>query len=51
METLLKEVYQQFKSFYMYKKRKPHNWGQDLKIKKDETVTRPKVVDEYGDED
>jgi hypothetical protein len=27
MEILLKQVYEQFKSFYKYKQRKPANWG------------------------
>lgn len=48
---LLKQVYEQFKSFYKYKQRKPSNWGQDLKINKEETVTRPKMIDEYGEEE
>ena len=51
MEILLKQVYEQFKTFYKYKQRKPLNWGQDLKIKKEETVTRPKLIDEYGEEE
>ena len=51
MEILLRQVYEQFKTFYKYKQRKPLNWGQDLKVKKEETVTRPKVIDEYGEEE
>ena len=51
MEILLRQVYEQFKTFYKYKQRKPLNWGQDLKVKKEETVTRPKLIDEYGEEE
>jgi hypothetical protein len=51
MEMLLKQVYEQFKTFYRYKQRKPANWGKDLKIQKEETVTRPKMIDEYGEEE
>ena len=54
MEYLLKKVYDEYKHFYRYKQKKPHNWDKLLKIKKEETVTRPKAVpenDEYGDEE
>jgi len=51
MEILLRQVYEQFKTFYRYKQRKPNNWGQDLKVKKEETVTRPKMIEEYGEEE
>lgn len=54
MEYLLKKVYEEYKHFYRYKQRKPANWDKLLKIKREETVTRPKSVpenDEYGDEE
>ena len=46
MEKLLLKVYQEYKTFYMHRKNKPANWGEELTIKKEETSTRPKVVAE-----
>ena len=43
MEKLLLKVYDEFFYFYRYKQRKPANWGRRLYIKKDETLTRPKM--------
>jgi len=34
METLLEQVYLEFKDFYKYKTRKPSNWSSDLQIVK-----------------
>jgi hypothetical protein len=54
MEILLKKVYEEYKHFYRYKQRKPSNWDKPLKVKKEETVTRPKAVPEsedYGNEE
>ena len=53
METLLKEVYEDFFKFYEYRKHRPSNWNHDLKIIKEESVTRPKVMveDEHQDID
>jgi hypothetical protein len=45
MEALLLKVYEEFYHFYVYKQRKPHNWGRKLTIQKEETITRPKVVE------
>jgi len=45
MERLLLKVYEEYNHFYMYKQRKPANWNQKLKIMKEETVTKPKIVD------
>ena len=50
METLLKKVYEEFKQFYKYKHRKPSNYHADLKIKKEETVTRPKLVPDSSEQ-
>jgi len=45
VETLLKKVYEEYFYFYQYKTRKPANWGSKLEILKEETVTRPKVLE------
>lgn len=45
MEKLLLKVYEEFNHFYAYKQRKPANWNQKLKIEKEESVTKPKIVD------
>jgi len=48
-------VYEEYKQFYRNKLRKPHNYDQDLKLKKDEIVTKPKLFSEdddpYGEEE
>lgn len=51
MERLLVEVYDQFKVFYRNKARKPYNYYQELKLKKQETITKPKLYPdgEYDD--
>lgn len=46
MDHLLVKVYDEFKVFYRNKTRKPHNYYQDMRLKKVETVTKPKM---YGD--
>ena len=43
VESLLLKVYDEFYYFYLHKQRKPALWGKRLKIKKEETMTRPKV--------
>jgi hypothetical protein len=49
MEKLLIKVYDEFKMFYKYKtKNIPSNYGDDLKIQKEETVTKPKTVEATG---
>jgi hypothetical protein len=45
IEKLLLKVYDEFYYFYLHKQRKPYNWGQRLAIQKEETITRPKVVE------
>jgi len=43
MDRLLVKVYDEFKVFYRNKARKPYNYYQDLKLKKVETITKPKL--------
>lgn len=42
MDRLLVKVYEEFKQFYRNKAKKPYNYYQELKVKKHETITRPK---------
>jgi len=49
MEILINEVYEDYYKFYQYRKNRPANWDHDLKIKKEETVTRPKPFPEQED--
>ena len=47
MEILLLKVYEEFHHFYKYKVRNvPINWGQELKIIKEEIITKPKAIDQ-----
>ena len=46
MEWLLLKVYDEFYHFYENKQRKPDNWGNDLKISKEETLTQPKIYEQ-----
>lgn len=48
MDKLLIKVYDEFKTFYKNKTKKPHNYHQDLKLKKVETITKPKL---YADDE
>jgi hypothetical protein len=45
MEKLLLKVYEEYYHFYMYKMRRPNNWDEKLIILKEETITKPKIVD------
>jgi len=45
MQALLLKVYEEYFHFYQYKHRKPLNWGAKLKIVKEETLNKPKVVE------
>lgn len=47
MEKLLLKVYDEFYFFYLHKQRKPANWYDRLEIIKEETLTQPKVFEEY----
>lgn len=46
MDKLLVRVYDEFKTFYRNKARKPANYHQELKLKKVATITRPKTYAE-----
>jgi|TARA_B110000305_G_C19300231_1_gene568759 hypothetical protein len=41
METLLLQVYDEYRQFYRYKPKKPTNYNTVLRIKKKETTTKP----------
>ena len=43
MDKLLVRVYDEFKAFYRNKARKPANYHYELRLKKVETITRPKM--------
>ena len=49
IEKLLLKVYEEFYYFYLNKHRKPALWGKKLDIIKEETVTQPKVFDQFDD--
>lgn len=44
METLLLKVYEEYYHFYKYRKNAPANWGTQLHVQKEETITKPKTL-------
>lgn len=42
MDKLLMKVYEEFKAFYKNKAKKPANYYEELRLRKVETITRPK---------